>query len=81
MPGALERLQGPECPDCAGYVWRWYVELSAAAPANGMGPACITHEQIRAWCALRRIGLQPFELDWLLLLDNRRNAPVEKGAP
>lgn len=80
MPGALERLQGPDCPECAAYLWRWYAELSESAPSAGLGAACITHEQLAAWCVLRHITLAPFELDWLLLLDTRRHAPAEKAS-
>lgn len=73
MQAALD-LDGPPLPDGAAYVWGWYGELAATAPAGGMGPPVITHMQIEAWARLRQIRPEPIELDWLFTLDDRRLA-------
>jgi hypothetical protein len=62
-------------------VWDWFQELSCTAPATGMGAGGITHQQILAWCRLRRVRLLPLELDWLFMLDLQRLVVSDEKDP
>lgn len=62
------------------YLWAWYCQLIETAAPTGMGPAAITYEQLRAWRALRRVRLSPFEIDCLFALD-RQHLSIRSAAP
>jgi hypothetical protein len=59
----------PELPFELEYLWKLFLRLSRKRQ-SGMGPLPIASEEIKNWCALRRISLEPFECDILDQLDD-----------
>ena len=51
----------PPFPLALNYLWRYFIEHSMGVSQNGMGPALVTWEGLRAWCELMRITLEPWE--------------------
>jgi len=52
----------PPLPPELAPLWRWYIELCAGRPSNGMGATTLTHTEILSWSTLRKIELGSFEL-------------------
>lgn len=68
---ARDRLENPTpFPVLLEQQWAWFRELSATArnPAASH-PSMISSLEIMAWCHLRRIVLEPWELRLIRLLD------------
>jgi hypothetical protein len=61
------RLEGPVFPSVLGYLWNWFHELSDARSSGGMGPCCITYQDIAAWSRLS--GHKPSPWDVAVLRD------------
>ena len=64
-------LDTPELPTEVGYIWSWFTQLSLERrrdPIEGR-PERLSSTEIRNWCYLERIALQPFELVALRRLD------------
>lgn len=66
----------PECPPALGYLWRDFCQLSMGLGSNGMGPAVVTWESLRAWSAFMGVALEPWEVRTLVELGLKR-AQVE----
>lgn len=49
-------------------LWELFLDLNSSRPP-GMGAAGIPLTEIEAWCRLRRISLNDWELDMLIALD------------
>jgi hypothetical protein len=54
-------------PDLA-YLWAWFIELSGSR-GGGWGPAPITYLEIKSWCDLFNITLEPWELNLIKAMD------------
>nr|WP_029311615.1 hypothetical protein [Acidiphilium angustum] len=51
------------------YLWEWFAEISACRPVSQAGMLPVPATEIRAWEDLRRIRLEPWEVDVLRGLD------------
>jgi hypothetical protein len=59
-----------ELPDCMAYLWGWFWELNTGRSIGGMGtPMAIAPTEILAWCQLRRVVLEDWEISVLQGLD------------
>ena len=65
---ALEN--GPECPEEGAHLWEWFAELNKRRVSTGFGIAPISFGEIESWQRLRRLELDPWELEGLLELDD-----------
>lgn len=66
---AQQALEGPPFPESLGYLYDWFVALSAARREGLNGPAALTHQDIAAWASLMDERPAPHEVEALLLLD------------
>lgn len=65
-------------PLCCRYLWDWWLEISAGRPVSQGGLLPVPATEIRAWEQLRRVELEPWEVDVIRSLDAlylRINAP------
>jgi hypothetical protein len=73
MPGiadfARRELAGPRPPEELGYLWRWFIDLSAARVVGEQGMQPIAYAEIFAWSELGQIRPRPWEVDVLRQLD------------
>lgn len=53
--------KAPVCPPELSYLWDYFLEISLGLASNGMGPAVITWEGLKAWCELRVTPLTRWE--------------------
>jgi hypothetical protein len=60
-PKVAPAPDGPPFPAALAYLWRMFAELVIGLPSGGFGPAVVTWETLRAWCALMRVTLRPWE--------------------
>lgn len=67
LPKELEAL--PELPPQLKYIWEWFNELCRGRTSNGFGMNPLSHVEIDAWCRLKRIELESWELDALRVID------------
>jgi len=68
-------------PDCAAYLWLWFLELHRARTGNGFGPNPIGYVEIDAWQRVTGRKLSPWEVDMMFALDGAFMAsiPVPKA--
>ena len=60
----------PTLPDLVKYVWDYFSELSLVRRNYGWGITSLTYTEIKAWCDIRRIQLDAWELDTLMCIDS-----------
>jgi len=76
MPEALANL--PELPPHAAHLWEYFTELSRKRVMGFNGPASLQFVDIEAWGRLKRVRLDPWELDAILTLDDLFLASLPK---
>jgi hypothetical protein len=54
------------------YLWEYFARHSMGLAINGMAPATVTWEGLRAWCELMGIELEPWEAMALVELGSLR---------
>jgi len=64
--------EGPALAAEIAYLWRMFAEIMLGVGGNGMSPAVVTWEGLRAWAAFTRTELQPWEALALVQLGNLR---------
>jgi hypothetical protein len=70
-------------PEAGNLVLSWFLELHARRGHGLAGPCPITHQDIAAWAALRRIPIEPRHVELLCAVDDawlRRVAFPDGGA-
>lgn len=72
---ALDRLEGPPVPDALAYLWRWFLKLDAMRTYGMAGPNPLSADIIAAGDRLYGWGLDPLEVDALLVLDRVVRSP------
>lgn len=70
MTQAGVRIEDPEIPLAAEYLYDWFLELSRARSSSGFGINPISHLEIDAWARLYGISPQPHELQIIAALDD-----------
>lgn len=76
---AIESPDGPPFPIPLVYLWRWYTELSAGLPINGMVMPMVTWESLAAWSHITRNRLEMWEANALIGLGAiRANVQMKK---
>jgi hypothetical protein len=61
-------------------VWAYYVELHQSRDENGWGAQGLKMREIEAWARLRRVSLDPWELDAILAVDRAFRAAAAAQA-
>ncbi len=75
---AQRELEGPQIPECMGYLVRWSNELFGRSGVDMQGLVPLSYATIDAWARLTDRDPQPHEVDALLWLDSvRRHPPPE----
>jgi len=62
---ALPELQGDPLPDAVVYLWRWFIDLNNARTAHSP----ISFSELQAWAQLKRLQLDPLEVEAIKALD------------
>lgn len=75
-PPAL--LAPKELPECAAYLWRWFIELSCARSYSEAGPLPISHAEMLAWARLTRNDPDAWEIAALREIDRAYLAETMK---
>ena len=65
----LPELQMPEFPDVAHHIWDTFLSLHAGRSYGMSGPNPLSWGDIKAWCDLTGVHLEPWEADMLKALD------------
>ena len=63
-------LEGPEFPRKMSHIWSVFSALSSTRPMGFSGPLPITYTDIKNYCDLYGIELEPRDLDAIKRLDN-----------
>ncbi|WP_236225547.1 phage tail assembly chaperone [Pseudomonas pseudonitroreducens] len=58
-----KELQTPEIPQELAYLWPLFFEIRRTSEP-------LTYTELRSWCDLKRISLEPLEVDVLMRLDS-----------
>lgn len=67
----LPEQSGPaELPDFLLYLWEWFCDLAVGRGNNGFGPSPLSYTEIEAWCCLRNIVLDDWEVSAFRSLDH-----------
>jgi hypothetical protein len=61
----------PPVPPLAEYLWEYYQQLHNAKPNYGWGETALISSEIEAWCRLRHVTLDYWELEALLKIDRQ----------
>ena len=77
----VEELHHDPLPEEAQYLWEWFAELSNSRQSGGFGPNPISHLDMQAWASLKRLTLEPFEVDALRAIDAVYLAASNKKKP
>lgn len=84
---AKEAIEGPSFPESLGYLWAWWLELTADRGWSDHGVArAVTWEKVHAWKQVTGARVQPFEARALVEIDRTWRSPgdlreEELGAP
>lgn len=65
-----EDLEAKEMPSLGLHVWKYFLELHNERSSNGMGPNKINSTQIKDWCFISSVTLEPWEVRAIRALDN-----------
>lgn len=76
-----EELLGPECPEAAEHLWRWFSELNRVRSGNGFGGNPIGYADIADWARFTCTRPGAMEVDWLLDLDAAFRAASAEARP
>ena len=68
LPDEYETLL--ECPAYLSDVWRYFLQLHSKRTSNGFGINAISYSEVLAFCKLKGVYLQPYEVDLIMQLDN-----------
>ena len=60
----------PPLPVGCGQLWSDFLELHGSRGSTGWGPQRITFADLRAWQEVRRVRLQPWEIDCIRRVDD-----------
>lgn len=71
-------LDVPPLPECAAYVWEYFVELHNRRGNNGFGHVPLSYSEIGWWKRLTRRSLDPWELKAILEIDAAYLASIAK---
>lgn len=63
-----EELETPPCPENAAYLLGYFDELSSGRQV-GMGLSPVSFSDMMAWSNLKKVELEPWEVDALKRLD------------
>ena len=66
---AQQALEGPECPEELGYLWRWFMVLNGARRYGMNGPERVALVDIDAADRLLGWHLRPQEVEALITVD------------
>jgi hypothetical protein len=59
-----------QCPSEIFYLWGWFWQINQGRAVAGMGTMLpIPPSEINAWCQLRRVELENWEIDVIWALD------------
>lgn len=75
-----ELRDAPPLPPLAAHVWAYYAELHRSRDENGWGAQGLKMREIEAWSRLRRVSLDPWELDAILAIDRAFRAAADAQA-
>ncbi|WP_321532264.1 hypothetical protein [uncultured Desulfuromonas sp.] len=57
-------------PECAAYLWRWFLRMSRRRSSGGFGLSPLTHPGIAAFFELSGIQPTPWEVEQIEKLDD-----------
>lgn len=77
---AMRELAGPEIPEWLDYLHGWLHELHGRSGVGMNGLAPLSHSTIDAWARLKRLTIEPHEVDALLWLDGIMLNPEHRHA-
>lgn len=59
-----------ECPTYLKDIWFAFLQLNSKRTSNGFGINPITYQDVLAYCQLKGVYLNPYEVDLIMQLDN-----------
>ena len=63
-------LDGPDLPTALRYLWNHFIQLHNGRGGNGFGPNPIAWSEIRAYCDVMRVQLDPWEVEAIKAVDD-----------
>lgn len=63
-------VEGPPMPAALRYLWNHFVQLDRGRTGNGFGPNPVTWGEIKAYCEVMRVQLDPWEVEALKAVDD-----------
>lgn len=77
----IPELHPPELPaDCA-LIWHTYIELHNARTSGDASPERISWPDLLAWQTVRKVDLNPWEIDTLLAMDAAALKTISEHKP
>lgn len=75
-----KELDGPDLPPNTGYLWDWFMDLTAERHFEEGVPLPLTSQQIESWARMNRVSLRLWEYRALRRLDAEFRADAIKVA-
>jgi hypothetical protein len=54
------------------YLWRWFLEILAGIASTGLGVGTVGWPDIKAWCDLMGVSMEPWESRTIIQLSMQR---------